>query len=102
MSTSNLRAIPSVDRVLRELNQAEVPRALIARVARRELDGIRAEALQSDGDLSSEHIIQRVRRKIDSLRVQRMRPLINATGIIIHTNFGRAPLAPSAILAITD
>lgn len=42
-----------------------------------------------------------VRRKVEHLRQSRLRPLINATGVLIHTNFGRAPLANEALAAIS-
>ena len=43
-----------------------------------------------------------VRRSIDELRASRLQPIINGTGIIIHTNFGRAPLASKAIRALNE
>ena len=43
-----------------------------------------------------------VRRSIDELRASRLQPIINGTGIIIHTNFGRAPLASKAIQALNE
>ena len=39
-----------------------------------------------------ESIVARIRRSLDELRASRLQPIINGTGIVIHTNFGRAPL----------
>src|SRR6185437_7883271 len=36
------------------------------------------------------------------LRASRLQPIINGTGIVIHTNFGRAPIAPEAIRALSE
>jgi len=38
-----------------------------------------------------------VRRSLDELRASKLQPIINGTGIVIHTNFGRAPLPRDAI-----
>ena len=46
-----------------------------------------------------EGVLSGVRNAIDALSASRIRPVLNATGIIIHTNFGRAPLASAAIIA---
>ena len=101
MSPASLRAIPSVEKVLLALGDVELPRAAIVAVVRRELAALRhgnnKKGKQKtipdfDGVMSS------VRGAIDALSASRIRPVLNATGIIIHTNFGRAPLAPAAIM----
>jgi L-seryl-tRNA(Ser) seleniumtransferase len=43
-----------------------------------------------------------VRHSLDELRAGRLQPIINGTGIVIHTNFGRAPLANEAIRALNE
>jgi L-seryl-tRNA(Ser) seleniumtransferase len=42
-----------------------------------------------------------VRAAIERLRSSRIAPVVNGTGILVHTNLGRAPLAPAAIAALT-
>src|SRR6266480_4422050 len=49
-----------------------------------------------------ESIVDLIRRSLDELRASRLQPIINGTGIVIHTNFGRAPLAPDAIRALGE
>ncbi len=78
-----LRQLPSVDR-------------LATAVARAELDARRAELL---GGATDE--VDLVRRARERLR-PRLRQVLNATGVIVHTNLGRAPLAAEAQLAVAE
>jgi L-seryl-tRNA(Ser) seleniumtransferase len=97
MKQSRLRAIPSVDRLLQALGDAGVPRVVVVDLVRRELASIRSEKSVP----GVETLIGRIRSRLDVVRASRLQPVINATGIIVHTNFGRAPLGPEAIAAIT-
>jgi L-seryl-tRNA(Ser) seleniumtransferase len=92
-----LRSIPSVDRVLRELGETSLPRPVVVAVIRRELDQLRASPTQAT---THDIVMQRIRAALDELRRSRIQTVINGTGIIIHTNFGRSPLAPAAIDAM--
>src|SRR5262249_61970278 len=49
-----------------------------------------------------EAIVAHVRRSLDELRASRLQSVINGTGIVIHTNFGRAPLPSEAIHALNE
>ncbi|MGH2859123.1 MAG: L-seryl-tRNA(Sec) selenium transferase [Solirubrobacteraceae bacterium] len=82
---SALRALPSVDRLATELARATL--------AERRAE-LLAGALADDGDEAD-----LVARALDLLRPS-LRPVINATGVIVHTNLGRAPLAPAARAAV--
>lgn len=91
------RDIPSVNKVLDALSgSAGLPRPLVINFIRRELARIRA--LRQVPDLKS--IVDRVRRSLDEIRGHKLQPVINGTGVIVHTNFGRAPLAPAARIAV--
>jgi L-seryl-tRNA(Ser) seleniumtransferase len=92
------REIPAVSRVLEALGDHDLPRVVIVDVIRRQLSEMRAggEIL----DFGS--IIQHLRRSLDQLRASRLQPIINGTGIVIHTNFGRAPLAHKAVRALHE
>jgi L-seryl-tRNA(Ser) seleniumtransferase len=98
-SQSDLRQqIPSVDRVLRELGaQPGLPRPVVVAIVRRELAAIR-RSQENQGVTAP---INRIRAALDDLRRWRLQPLINATGVIIHTNFARSPLAYAAVDAMT-
>jgi L-seryl-tRNA(Ser) seleniumtransferase len=47
-----------------------------------------------------ESIVAAIRCSLDELRASRLQPVVNGTGIAIHTNFGRAPLASEAVRAL--
>src|SRR5437870_4587058 len=92
------RDIPAVSKVLDALGDYDLPRPLIVDVVRRELSKVREKAETPE----FESIVDLVRGSIEGLRASRLRPVINGTGIVIHTNFGRAPLAPEAVGALNE
>lgn len=94
----SLRAIPSVDRVLRELGPTDVPRPAVVAVVRRELAALREAA--PDNAIQPVDAIARVRAALDALRAARIRRVINGTGILVHTNLGRSPLGETAVDAL--
>ena len=92
------REIPAVGKVLDALGHYDFPRPVIVDLVRHELATIRASA-----DIPGfESIVDSVRRSLANLRATRLQPVINGTGIVIHTNFGRAPLAPEAVHALKE
>src|SRR6266446_3170832 len=95
--TASLRKIPSVDKVVGEIGDCDLPRRVVVDVVRHELGLLRAEKkIPNFSDVMS-----RVRAALDDLRLTRIQPVINGTGIVIHTNFGRAPLGPAVIESLT-
>src|SRR5689334_7534916 len=96
---SFLRAIPSVDRVLQSLDGTPLPRPALLALVRRELNDVRAS---SNGDLTTDAILHRIRAAADDLSRARIQPVINGTGIIVHTNFGRSPLGDDVLRAMSD
>ena len=96
----DLSRLPSVDEVLASLRpQApHVPHQVLAGEIRRVLDGFRAAArLGEEPDLA--RIPEQVRAAIARLERPSFRRVINATGVILHTNLGRAPLAAATLPA---
>src|SRR5437867_3239224 len=93
MKASALRALPAVEKVLQSLGATDVPRPVVVSVVRRELAGLRAEKSIPD----FEAVVARVRARLDALRRSRIQPIINGTGIIVHTNLGRSPLGPAVV-----
>jgi len=90
-----LRALPSVERLASSLDG--VPHAAAINAAREELDDLReriraGEPVDPDPAVLREVVAERARLLADGS----LRPVINATGVILHTNLGRAPLAPRA------
>ena len=86
------RAIPAVSTVLNSLGQTDLPRPLVVDLVRRELGDLRKARNVPDYDA----ILRHVRAAIQYLRVARIQPVINATGVVVHTNLGRAPLPQGA------
>jgi L-seryl-tRNA(Ser) seleniumtransferase len=89
-----LRDLPSVDELLRDERLAGQPHALAVEAARRALDAARAELREGvdPGDLAA-----RAAEQLEAARTPRLRRALNATGVIVHTNLGRAPLSPEAL-----
>jgi L-seryl-tRNA(Ser) seleniumtransferase len=98
MKQSQLRAIPAVEKVLLALGDTELPRSMVLAVVRRELAALR-KAKQIP---AIDAVLGSVRDALRELGSSRIRPLINGTGILIHTNFGRAPLGPGVIEAMSS
>src|SRR5688500_2963093 len=92
---ASLRAIPSVDKVLRELGDgaADVPRPALVALVRRELSAVRAGQKSVDADT----VLARIRLAVDALKRSRIQRVINGTGIIVHTNLGRSPLGDAVV-----
>ena len=85
----NLRDLPSVDELARTFDDP-----LAAGAARSVLDRAREE-IRAGGDPGD--LAARVRSELDAARSPGLRRVINATGVIAHTNLGRAPLAAEAL-----
>src|SRR5919109_1534193 len=87
-----LRDLPSVDELARRLDDplgVEAARIVLAR-AREEV-----RARVDPGDL-----VARARAEVEALRSPHLRRVLNATGILVHTNLGRAPLADAALARV--
>lgn len=116
-TSSPLRALPSVDALLRTRTASERRDAvgaehlrMLARAVTEELRADIQARAASDGDdntaLTKEALLAEATRRLDSAlrRESRtgLRRVINASGVILHTNLGRAPLSQAARQAIAD
>ncbi|MBM3878137.1 MAG: L-seryl-tRNA(Sec) selenium transferase [Verrucomicrobia bacterium] len=88
--------VPAVEKVLQALGGLSLPRPVALAVIRRELAELRAAGSAPD----IEAVVGDVRRKLERLGRLRLQPVLNGTGVMLHTNLGRAPLGPAAIEAL--
>ncbi len=97
--TPNLRDLPSVDEVLGRLADllAEYPRGLVVEEVRRVLNAMRAE-IRTGRSVDPASVDARVASALAELARPSLRRVINATGVVLHTNLGRAPLPTLTLL----
>jgi L-seryl-tRNA(Ser) seleniumtransferase len=92
---ARLRALPAVDRLAAALDDGATPAEAVA-AARAVLDARRAELHAGAGD--DPDLVARARAQL----APSLRRVLNATGVVLHTNLGRAPLAEAAADAAAD
>jgi L-seryl-tRNA(Ser) seleniumtransferase len=94
----NLSDLPAVHEVLERLAPAlhRYPHAILVAEIRRAIAGIRAEI--AAGTFTGEPVGTRVERALSGLDRPSLRRVINATGVVLHTNLGRAPIGALDIL----
>lgn len=107
MSTADLRNLPSVERLVSQLEQEDgtgrYPRPLLVDCARAVVDAARARLLRSETvDTAPQALLTEVRALVKSRGAVSLTRAVNATGIIVHTNLGRAPLCEAAVRAVAE
>ena len=98
-----------MEKILHALETGEelppLPRPVVAELVRTEIAGLRdavragAEAFDLER-LEFDAVVGDLLKKLTSLYRSRIHPVINGTGVIIHTNLGRSPLSEAAVAAI--
>ncbi len=89
------RDLPSVDKLTNELHDGTIPRPLVVAIARQAIE--QARLAGNGGQAPSARDLATASLK--ALYRTRPGPIINATGVILHTNLGRALLSPEAAAA---
>jgi L-seryl-tRNA(Ser) seleniumtransferase len=93
------RDLPSVDALLRDPRLDGLPRELTLQAARDVLEDARRSALDGGWPYALEDLPRLIEELVRAATAPRLRPVLNASGVVIHTNLGRAPLSPAALQA---
>jgi len=98
------RHLPSVDRLISEERirrlQELYPRASLVELIRQRLEHARLAITAGNPCPSVDEIVDSICAQVYALENPSLRPIINASGVILHTNLGRAPLSKEAISAM--
>jgi L-seryl-tRNA(Ser) seleniumtransferase len=100
-----LTTLPSVDEILRSNQGVQwlnvYPRRYVIQAIRDVIDSRRKEILKGFiSDISGESMMAEIQNTMEKLSSYSLRPLINATGIVIHTNLGRSILSEKSLANI--
>jgi L-seryl-tRNA(Ser) seleniumtransferase len=88
------RALPPVDGVVARLSG--LPHALLVEAAREALEAARA-AITEGHEVAADHVVRDATERVERRLRAFLRPVVNATGVLLHTNLGRAPIGPDAL-----
>jgi L-seryl-tRNA(Ser) seleniumtransferase len=104
MNEGKYRQLPSVDKVISEQSVRKYlklfKQEVVVEIVRRNIDDARSHIQRGKNPPSLKEIINNIALHLDLLNNPGLKPVINATGIIIHTNLGRAPLSKDTIKAM--
>jgi len=95
-----LSDLPSVNSLLEDGRLEAIPHAVAVRAARAAVDQARVR-LRSGEEVAAD-LVPRVLEFVHALRAPHLRRVINATGVVVHTNLGRAPLAPEVAARVAE
>lgn len=104
-----LRKLPGVDRLLETIHEepaySETPKSVLVEAIRSVIEKTRARILQaetSDDEIDAGLLLSAVRRKIAGAMKPNLKKIINATGVVVHTNLGRSLLAEEAMERVRE
>lgn len=103
MTTKSLRDLPSVDQLLQASQVQEhlfnYGRPLLLDAIRSTLDEVRQDFNQGESIPEPEQLFEHISIKLQKWTTPTLIPVINAAGVLLHTNLGRAPLSQAAMQA---
>jgi L-seryl-tRNA(Ser) seleniumtransferase len=99
-TAESLRRLPSVERLASRLPEA--PHRLAVAAAREAIEAARQALLGGRPVPSEEELATAAADRLARLTRPSLRRVINATGVVLHTNLGRAPLAPAAVAQVAE
>jgi L-seryl-tRNA(Ser) seleniumtransferase len=101
-----LRSLPGIDRMLEQLKSDHffdsVPRSVQVAAVRTVIEGLRSDILDNEKELSENALtepalLRAIQKQVSAAMAPNVRHLVNATGVIVHTNLGRSLLAEEAL-----
>jgi len=102
--SSEFRRLPSVDKVISDERikafESTYSHELLVNVVRQQLERERLAIIAGNPCASLDDIVASIRTQLSGLARPSLRPVINATGVILHTNLGRSPLSAEATAAM--
>ena len=101
MSKKQLRQLPSVSEVLLDINKSiALHDRYIREVIKSELRGYRRTAKAGKLDIKRSAVTAAILDELDSLNQSSIKNIINGTGVVLHTGFGRAPISKKVISTV--
>ena len=108
MKKELLRSLPKIDEVLMderiEKLMERIPRETVVEAVRSAVEAVRegilSEKITEASEMKLDSIVDRIAETADALGKKSLRPVINATGVVLHTNLGRANLSEKALAQV--
>ena len=94
MADDPRRALPAVERVVESLDG--LPRPVLVECARDAVDAARAR-VGGGARVDFDEVVADARARVTRVQSARLRRVVNATGVLLHTNLGRAPIGTDAV-----
>jgi L-seryl-tRNA(Ser) seleniumtransferase len=106
VKSKKLRQIPSIEEILQSEKLQDyissLSRPLVTQISRKIVDQIRKELSKKSFSISREIIVAGIIQELEALSSSTLKPVINGTGVIIHTNLGRAPISHEVLKHISE
>jgi L-seryl-tRNA(Ser) seleniumtransferase len=103
MNQEALRKVPQLEKLLKAIGEIPgIPRLMFVQQVRNFQERVRAEAKAGQIPADFPDLVQQATAELGSLALSRLQPVINGTGVLIHTNLGRSPLAQSIAAQLAD
>jgi L-seryl-tRNA(Ser) seleniumtransferase len=96
------RDLPSIDRLLQDARLAHLPHDLTVSAARDVLDQARSALRNGGWPFELSDLPRLIEERVQTAAAPKLKAVLNASGVVIHTNLGRAPLSRAALQAAED